>query len=236
MFTKELVQAISDWQRGGCAAQKQRRGERLKQAASSIPAVFRKTDGECYRQIALDEPNLRNLGTSLQLPEAISAWTEDEAVARDFKGGGPPQRGGYTGVIFRVCPKQENVVINLNRLLRDADFLECIEKWKHSIDGFSVGFGRYGNTQKEVVLELSELPLDSIHAWGGFSSTREQLKGMVESSFGNEISDARFDELFAAAGIQIGQYWMKTPDAIFRLGESLKLHANRAATLFGSPN
>lgn len=227
MVTKELIQAISNWQRGGDARQKARRGQALKEIASTLPDVFRSTQSTCFRQIGLNEPNLLNLGTHYVLPESISAWTEDEGIAKEFKGGVPSLGGEYIGVIFRFHPQQSNVVINLSRLLDDPDFLTGVDQWKGVIDGFSSGLGRYGNSQKEVVMEVSELPLDSIYAWGGFTRTHSQLKRMLEESLGLPITEQEFNVLMVGVGHQIGQYWMKAPDAIARLGDALQYHAKR---------
>lgn len=231
MFTKELIQAISNWQRGGDSRQKARRGKVLKEVSLALPVEFRSTQSACFRQIGLNEPNLLNLGVHYGLPESISSWTEDEAVAKEFKGGVPSQGGDYIGVIFRFHPPQSNVIINLSRLLDDPDFLAGVDQWKSEIDGFSSGLGRYGNSQKEVVMEVSELPLDSIYAWGGFTRTRSQLKRMLEESLGLSVTEQAFDSLMVGAGHQIGQYWMKTPDAIARIADVLKYHADRVKRL-----
>jgi hypothetical protein len=54
----ELLQAISDWQRGGSPRQKQRRGQRLKAAAAALDPKFRSCGLCVFRQIALAKGSL----------------------------------------------------------------------------------------------------------------------------------------------------------------------------------
>jgi hypothetical protein len=236
MFTKELIQAICNWQRGGDARQKARRGDLLKAEASKLPQEFRTSESTCYRQIALDDPNLRNLGTKFQLPETISSWSESERVAEDLKGGVPAKGGGYIGVIFRLRPDESEVVVNLGKLFRNEDFVREVIELKSEIDGFALGIGKYWDTQHEVVIEKSTLPLDTLHAWGGFSSDREKLKCMLSESLGVSITDDQFDDLMKESGQKIGQYWMKTPAAVARVAEALKHHADRVNRLIRTIN
>jgi hypothetical protein len=234
MFSKALIQAISDWQRGGAPKQKARRGTTLKNAARDLPQEFRTSETICYRQIALDDPNLRNLGTNYHLPETISSWTESEIVAEEFKGGVPANGNGYVGVIFKFCPAENEVVVNLAKLFQSAEFVREVNNLRSQIDGFDLGIGRYWDTQHEVLIEKSTLPLDSLHAWGGFTRDRERLKDMLSFSLGVVVADEQFDHLMAEAGLQIGQYWMKTPSAVARLAEALKHHADRVNKLIST--
>ncbi len=188
----------------------------------------------CYRQIALDDPNLLHLGTTYQLPETISSWTESEIVAEDFKGGVPTNGNGYVGVIFKLCPADNEVVVNLARLFQNAEFVLAVNNLSSRINRFELGIGKYRDTQHEVIIEKSTLPLDSLHAWGGFTRDRERLKDMLSFSLGVAVADEQFDHLMAEAGLRIGQYWMKTPSAVARLAEALKHHADRVNELIAT--
>src|SRR5260370_975565 len=98
MFTRDLIQAVSDWQRGGSPRQKAARGLKLKAEAATLPDQFRQCSSSCFRQIALPKGSVWQLADTLELPETISSWTVSLDVARTFKNGVPPP--GSQGVIF----------------------------------------------------------------------------------------------------------------------------------------
>lgn len=229
MFTVELLQAINDWQRGGDAKQKKRRGEALKAAAVCLPLEFRQAGCTCYRQIALDKKSVWQVGTRYQLKETLSSWTESLEVAQDFKGGVPPI--GYQGVIFKIEPGTVTVILNLSALFRNTEFNNAVEENKQNIVGFDKGIGRYGNSQTEVVIETEFLPLDSIHSWGGFSSPESKLAEMFfgRAASANELE--WFRNLMKQAGHSCGPYWLSTPEAVQRVAEKLKYHGERLSRL-----
>jgi hypothetical protein len=53
IFPLELVQAVSDWQRGGSHNQKVKRGQRLKAVTAELPEAFRLCTDPCFRQEAV---------------------------------------------------------------------------------------------------------------------------------------------------------------------------------------
>src|SRR4051812_42794202 len=109
LFTRELIQAVNDWQRGGDHKQKVRRGLHLKDCAASLPAQFRICGEACLRQEAHEKDRIWQLLADRRLPETIAAWTMDLDVAKTFKGGMPPP--GLQGVIFSLVPPAESVVL-----------------------------------------------------------------------------------------------------------------------------
>lgn len=205
LFTRDLLQAVSDWQRGGSPEQKARRGGALKKAALVLPRKFRQCR-LCYRQIALEKSALWNLADTLELPETISAWTQSLAIARAFKGGVPPQ--GSQGIIFLLYPSQDAVIVNLGRLYQDTDFQDAISKYKDHISGFHHGMGRYGNSQNEVVVEVNKIRLIDIHELGGFSMSRDDL---VHVFFGPNPTASDYEEIdrrLRVTGQTLGPGWI----------------------------
>jgi hypothetical protein len=87
IFTRDLIQAVSDWQRGGSHDQKVKRGERLKTAAALLPKHFRTCAATCFRQEAHEKDRIWQLLADNHLPETITSWTTDIAIAKAFKGG-----------------------------------------------------------------------------------------------------------------------------------------------------
>jgi hypothetical protein len=207
IFTREFLRAVSDWQRGGGLKQKQRRGERLKDLSQAIDARFRQCGLVTYRQVALGKGPLWKLLAEKRLPETISAWTLSPEIAKTFKGGVPPE--DWHGVIVALKPPEGSVVLNLDTLYRDHDFLEALEQEKGVIEGYSDGAGRYGATQHEVVLEIDSLENTNIHAIGGYSSDRDTLIRMM---FGQEPTPeliAWFEDNRKKAGIELGAMWLE---------------------------
>lgn len=225
-YSVELIQAISDWQRGGSSAQKQKRGAMLKKLAGTLPKRFRETTDRCYRQIALTEGHMRRVGTKYELLESISGWTKCERVAREFKGG-VPTKGGYQGVIFSVIPTEGQVIIDIAALFADEGFNAAIEDHQGSIKGFHNGIGRYRGSQQEVVLELECVPLAALYAWGGYSSSSNDLAEMFFGHSPTPEEWTTFRQLMARTGVTSGARWLTTPDAVVRVNERLKYEAER---------
>lgn len=174
-FDLKLLQAVSDWQRGGDAKQNMRRGQTLKGACASLPQEYRVCNLCCFRQVALPKGGVWDLIGEDSLGEKISSWSLDIEVVKSFKGGVPPEGQGYQGVILCVLPKPANVIVNLHQLYDDSDFTEALERHKADILGYYDGAGRYGNTQSEVVLEVSSVTQEEIYSMGGHSSEFDKL-------------------------------------------------------------
>jgi hypothetical protein len=175
LFSLPLLQAVSDWQRGGDPKQNKRRGQTLKAACVSLSDKYRSCHLVCFRQIGLPKGGVWDLIGEDCLPEKISSWTTDLEVAKAFKGGVPPKGQGYQGVILCMMPNPNDVIVNLGTLYRDAEFLEALERKKASITGYYDGAGRYGNDQSEVVLEIHTVTQQDVHSLGGHSSTFDRL-------------------------------------------------------------
>jgi hypothetical protein len=226
-FTFDLVQAVNDWQRGGDADQK-KRAKALKAAAADLPEKFQSTSSRCYRQIALKDNGLRHLGNKYKLPEAISAWTKSEEVAKQFKDGVPPKE--WQGVIFAIEPDNDSVVVDIDALYSDDDFVNAISNFKNKIKGYHSGIDKYGDSQSEVVVEVSDVPIESMHAWGGYSSQMEQLAKLFFDYLGIDSKDRdteKFKELISDSGVELGPHWLTSADAVERVNQRLKELARR---------
>lgn len=141
-----FLQAVSDWQRGGDARQKARRGKRLAELATRVDARFRTCEFICLRQVVLQKGPLWKLIAERNLPEAISSWTVSPAVAKAFKGGVPPE--GWQGVIFALHPRPSEVVVSIYKLYQDAEFVEALATHAAEIGGYADGAGRYAGSQR----------------------------------------------------------------------------------------
>ena len=152
-FSRDCVQAVNDWQRGGDHRQKVRRGEKLRQEVLALPEAFRICTQQCFRQEAHPKGRVWQLLADECLPETIAAWTTDLAVAKHFKGGVPPH--DLQGVIFALVPPARSVVANLAALYANADFLAAVETFKLDIRGFVDGIGKYGGSQTKWCWNLA---------------------------------------------------------------------------------
>lgn len=195
-FSRELVQAVSDWQRKPKdRKQRYKKATALQAACQKLPAEFRETQLTCYRQMALDKSGVWKLLGAQAMDEQISSWTLDMAVAKTLFGGVPEADNGLTEVIFVLCPKAEQVVVNLKKLLNDMRFQVAVEQHKASVDWFYGGTGKYGNEQSEVVLDVGEMSEKDIWTFGGRSSNFEELvyRAFVTSFQRDPATQAEFD-------------------------------------------
>lgn len=174
-FLLPLLQAISDWQRGGDAKQNLKRGLALKAASATLPEQYRRCSLCCFRQVALPKGGVWNLIGEDKLDEKISSWTVNIEVAKAFKGGVPPEGQGFQGVILSVCPPTDSVIVNLRELYKEPAFVAALEANKAAITGYHDGAGRFGNDQSEVVLEIASVAQRDIYSMGGHSSPFDQL-------------------------------------------------------------
>jgi hypothetical protein len=208
-FALDVVQAINDWQRGGDHKRKVRRGAALKAVCGSLPQAFRTCNVACYRQEAHEKDRVWQVLADNALPETIAAWTTDLGVAKQLKGGVPPE--GLQGVIFTLRPPVESIFVNLEAVYADPGFREACERYRDKVLGYGDGIGKYGSAQREIVLEISTLDQAKIFSYGGRSSSRDDV---AELFFGRHPSSedlAVFDELCARAGISVGDWWLSGP-------------------------
>ena len=207
-YTETLLQAVSDWQRGGNAKQKEKRGRALKGAMNRLPKKYKSCGLYCLRQIAIEKGSLWRLADQLKLPETISSWTVSPTVASQFKGGVPPK--GLQGIIFGKHPPIGSVIANISALYRDQRFLDAIEVHRHKIEGFHDGMGKYRDTQFEVVLEIGFVELQDIYALGGYSSSSWEI---AQQYFGTQTpSDVQmklFDDLVEKSRAKLGADWIE---------------------------
>lgn len=221
MFSVTLLQAINEWQRGGDAKQKNRRGIALKKETEHVPDIYKTRTGKCFRQIALDKKSVWTIGTEHKIKETISSWTSCVDIAKAFKGGVPPE--GYQGVIFEIDENHGETIINLSSLFQCQDFNDFLDENKSKITNYDLGIGKYRNTQYEVVIEVLSLPLESTYALGGYSSPEKNLAKKFFKRVPTEEEMKWFRELMLQAGHKCGAYWLSTPEAVQRVNERLKM-------------
>lgn len=205
-FSLDLLQAISDWQHGGDEAMKRKRGKKLKTLSANVDERFRQVGGPCYRRVALDKFYVSEMGEKLKVKETISAWTSSLGVAKTFKDGVPP--GGWQGVIFETRPHPDEIVLNLAKLYGNVGFRAACDDQKHRIKGFSSGIGEYADSQKEVILEMDEIAIGSVHLLGGYSSDLLTIARKMLRRQPSQADLEKIGELLKAGGLKLGPRWL----------------------------
>jgi hypothetical protein len=223
-FTRELLQAVNDWQRGGSHAQKVRRGQRLKECAAALPSRFRTCEAPCFRQEAHEKDRVWQLLADNRLPETIAAWTIDLRIAKSFKGGVPPPE--LQGVIFTIVPPPGTVVLNLVALYADPNFRAAVAEHRSNVNGFADGIGHWDTSQCEVVLELGTLERAGVYSYGGFSDNKELLAALYLQRQPTAEDLAEFDALCAKAGVAPGQWWL-SPEGTQAVLKRMEPHMTR---------
>lgn len=217
----QLLQAVSDWQRGGDPKQNLRRGKALKAACASLPEQYRTSPLASFRQVGLEKGSVWDLIGENSLSEKVSSWTFDIEVAKAFKSGVPPDGQGYQGVIFCINPPPSSrVIVNLRELYKNPEFCTAMDENKSTIVRFSEGAGRYWDSQSEVVLEIDAVSQEDIYSLGGHSSPFEQLVALAaELTYGRQPTPKEVKELLLRAEHireQAGPMWL-TPEATKRV-------------------
>ena len=227
MYTIELLQAINDWQAEGFEENKQDLAKKIKKESARLHKKFKTLNENCFRRVDLVGKHTLQIGTELKLPETYSSWTFDVLIAQNFYDGVPEV--GYQGVIFKLNPSDNDyeVIINLNELFSDKDFTNFCEKYKAKINNYDNGIGRFGNYEKELVLDVSELKMEQIYAYGGYSSSKEYFAQKYFGHSPNAEELIFFKKLLKKDNIPIGAKWV-TGRAKDRI---VKFHINKAKLL-----
>jgi hypothetical protein len=82
------------------------------------------------------------------------------------------------------------------------------QRGKSALIGFADGIGRWGISQKEVVLELNSLEPASVYSYGGYSASRETLAALQFKREPTPEDMVTFDTLMAKAGVAPGPWWL----------------------------
>jgi hypothetical protein len=219
-FPLEFLQAVNDWQKGGDPIKK---GARIKSfVPSDLPQTFRSCNVTCYRQEAHEKERVWKLLADDVLPERIAGWTDNLVVAKAFKGGVPPP--GLHGVIFKISPPPDSVILNLAQLYCDRDFQDAVHQSRKQIQGWHEGIGRYGNAQAEVILELESLNKAEILSYGGYVGSLEQIASEI---YGREATESELEQLSRNLMAGPGDQWWLSPGGTAAVLRRIEPHLDR---------
>lgn len=163
-FPRDLIEAIDNWQAGSTG--KLRKAKRLRRILGemNLDGYFRSCDEYCYGRSVLDEKAVRTLLFEFHVPEETSSWSTSIPFVAGFKGGPPGLP--HPGVIFRRMPKKDEVVLNLHRLFEHDEFEKSLKLWEAKGLNLSRGLRKYGSLQREVIMDVKQVPHAEIFAFG----------------------------------------------------------------------
>ncbi len=87
-------------------------------------------------------------------------------------------------------------MVNLNAIYSDPGFQKACVNYEQYITNYDEGIGRFGNTEQELVLDISQLPISSIHSFGGYSKDEADLLKMFSLEKYERLPDRRIRREF----------------------------------------
>jgi hypothetical protein len=196
-FSDGLMIALANWQKGWRENQEER--ERLSRvllkAVQNLDTKFKRVTTACYRKRFLHHGELVDIVLKDEKHEGVVSWTIDQEFAERFKG--RQKSDAVSGAIFEHTPSDNEVVVNICELWKDAEFIEAANNFKVRSPAEAKPLFHFKDTQGEVVL-TSPLKASEIIALTGASSPFDDLCDQVG------IPDAQRDDLFTKL-VQSGQ-------------------------------
>ena len=163
LFPDALICAIDDWQAG--SGDKQRKAQTLRETSAHLPAAYRENPACTYRQMRANFQLAIGVGVDA-MPDAVSSWTTSLDVAKHFREHDKDRKKVL--MIFGRRPAQEDVILNLNAVYANPDFLDTVEAAEIRLGRQFKGIARWENTQQEVVLDETVVGNDNIISIGAF--------------------------------------------------------------------
>ncbi|WP_452233058.1 hypothetical protein [Lacinutrix sp. MEBiC02595] len=174
IFTRELLIAISDWQRGWSEVQERRRllADELVIQCEKLPKEFKQVNGSCYRKRFINSKELIPILIDDDFFEGIASWTESLDYAKGFKARIRNEEKFVT--VFKHRPLPQEVVVNIVALWKDEQFKKAAEEFRIEDETASKPLFHFKDDQSEIILK-STLKGTEIEDIKGVSSSFEVL-------------------------------------------------------------
>lgn len=228
-FDLPFLQLVSDWMRDSPRERRKALADELKVKTASFPVELRSVGSPIYRQLTLDSRYLIDAGTRYRLEETTSCWTTSVDIAKALKGGVHPDTEFWMTVIFELPPDNLCVVLNLDALKQNQLFQKAVDEHCSNIHHFTKGLGRWtgSDEQHEIIVDLTEISLEAVFAFGGFYRRNDRLKALwANLGFNPEVADS----LLAITGITPGdEKWVTDKESVNRLVSKWVAHAIKRA-------
>ena len=215
LYPEGLIRAIDNWQAG--SKDKARKARRLRQLTGHLPAPYRAASGPVYRQVRINAQ--LGIGIALDaIPESTSSWTTSLEVAQRFREN--DQDRAKVMIIFARNPAPKDVILNLNIVYDDRDFIDTVTYTATRLNKRFAGIERWRGTQEEVVLKETTLGNDEIVSLGAFRQMSDVVP-LIGTPDPNAPSD---DEIFTLlTGRRPSEhFWTSpanTPDGVRRIAQ-----------------
>lgn len=164
-FDKNFIQVINDWQIGSSRT----RALALVKVCKFLPSKYKAPPKDCYRRLDLKKDGVFSLVGKSYLPEKISSWSTDVDVAKSFYKGVSHDVSSTISIVLLHRPQDDEVVVNIDSLYECKDFNNAVSFFRGAIKNFHKGIGKYGNSQREVVIDLHSVDRDDVFLLGGRS-------------------------------------------------------------------
>lgn len=190
-FSNEFLIALADWQNGWKENQEKRKSlaNNLLQVTQNLDKKFKQVSKICYRKRFLHPGELEDIFLRDEKDEGVTSWTMDEKYARSFKGLQKPD--ALSAVIFEHMPNENEIILNICELWKDAEFMQAANKFKEYFPDRAQPLFNFKDSQSEVIL-TSPLRASQIIAFSGESSSFNQL--CEQAGFTDEMIDNLYKE------------------------------------------
>ncbi|UIP95249.1 hypothetical protein [Acinetobacter johnsonii] len=197
-FSDELMIALANWQKGWEEKQEKRQvlASDLLNVVQNLDERFKRVSSPCYRKRFLHRGELEAIFLKDNKDEGVVSWTIHQEFAERFKGLLKPD--AVSGAIFEHTPSENEIVVNICELWKDADFIEAANNFKKKYPIEAQPLFHFKDTQGEVIL-MSPLKASEIIAFTGASSPFDDLCEQLS------IPEGSRDELFKKL-VQTGLY------------------------------
>ncbi|MEL4204832.1 hypothetical protein C9E85_16065 [Plesiomonas shigelloides] len=173
-FSDELMFALANWQKGWRENQEERErlSSKLLAAAQGLDRKFKRVSCVCFRKRFLHHGELVDIVLKDKKDEGVVSWTTNKEFAEIFKG--LQKSNAVSGAIFEHSPSDDEVVVNICELWKDAEFVAAANQFKERYPNEAIPLFNFRDTQGEVVL-TSPLKASEIIALTGASSPFDDL-------------------------------------------------------------
>lgn len=205
LFPDELIAAIDNWQSG--SEGKAQKAQRLRALTRHLPATYRAAPQTVFRQIRINAQ--LSVGIALDaIPETVSSWTLSLEVAQRFREN--HLDATKVMVIFARRPAPDDVILNLDAVYEDGDFIDTANAAAFRLGREFRGIARWKGTQKEVVLDETVIGNDEIVSLGAFRKLSD-IAPMLGEPDPNAPPD---DQLFRyLTGRRVDEHFWTSPES-----------------------
>jgi hypothetical protein len=196
MYSFEFLSLVDLWQDQQLASEDLIRLADLSQREADADCI--QCSAPCFRKVELTPagiaPVLLKRGKLLH----GAGWTASQELALRWKLDGVSS--GQFGVIFKLIPEPQQVILNLERLHESQRFRASVDT--HGSENFREGIEKYENREREVI--LGECKVFAHHVWalrppqqsvGVFDTAFDEVFGTTEEDWERHLDlHDRLDE------------------------------------------